>query len=218
MKSSISRTLAGIGVIIIGALLLLDTLNVANFNNVLSTWWPLILIGVGTVMLINDIKNWVWGVVILSAGVLFQLWRLNILTVNPWEFFWPVVVIAIGLSILINRSSQPRLSKTESDDVSAVLGGIDQANTSGDYKGGKATAVLGGVKLDLRKSVIKKEATLEVFVLCGGIELIVPENVIVKPKAACILGGIDNKQRGEKSGPVLYVTGTVALGGIEIKT
>lgn len=217
MKSSLSQLTAGVCIVAVGALLLLDTLHITD--GALGTWWPLVLVVAGIATLVNDIRNYLWGLALVAGGVLFQLRALDIISINPWQFFWPVIIILIGLSVIVNRNNHPKVSKAESEDVSAILGGVDQITSADDYKGGTVTAVLGGAKLDLRKAVIKKEATLQVFTLCGGIELIVPENVVVKSQATCILGGIENKQPATKvkSAPVLYITGTVALGGIEVK-
>ena len=218
MKSSLSQLTAGVCIVAVGGLLLLDTLHITD--GALSTWWPLLLVVAGIAALVNDIRNYLWGLALVVGGVLFQLRALDIVSINPWEFFWPVIIMLVGLSVIANRNSRPKISKDQSEDVSAILGGIDQITAAEDYRGGNITAVLGGAKLDLRKAVIKKEATLQVFTICGGIELLVPENVVVQPQATCILGAIENKQRGAstKSAPILYIAGTVALGGIEVKT
>lgn len=217
MKSSLSQLTAGVCIVAVGALLLLDTLHITD--GALGTWWPLLLIVIGVVTLVNDIRNYLWGLALIAGGVLFQLCALDILSVNPWEFFWPVVIILAGFSVIANRSSRPKISKSESEDASAIFGAVDQVNTSADYKGGSVTAVFGAVKIDLRKAVIKKEATLQVFAFCGGVELIVPENVVVKSQANSILGGIDSKQSAvaTKDAPVLYITGPLVMGGVEIK-
>ncbi len=216
MKTSLSQYTAGACVIAFGTLLLLDTLHITN--NALGMWWPLFLVVIGIMMLVSDRRN-LWGAVLIVGGVLFQLRALDMLNVNPWEFFWPIIIILVGLSIILNRGRPPQMSARESDNASAIFGGVDLISASEDYQGGNATAVLGGVKIDMRKATIKKEATLTVFVLCGGIELIVPEGVVVKPQATCILGGIENKYSATsaKDAPILYVAGTVTMGGIEIK-
>ncbi|MNI80242.1 hypothetical protein D3C73_1367580 [compost metagenome] len=105
------------------------------------------------------------------------------------------------------------------DNASAVLGGVDTKNESDDYQGGKTTAILGGVVLDLRHATIKSEAVLDVFVLCGGVELKVPEHWIIRSEIMPILGGVENKTNvtDKPKAPILTIVGTVALGGIEIK-
>ena len=107
------------------------------------------------------------------------------------------------------------------DDLTAIFGGSETVNSSKNYLGGKATAIFGGVTLDLRDAVIKKEATLNVFALCGGIELKVPREWKIKTEVFPILGGVESKSSStafKDDAPLLIVTGTAALGGIEIRS
>lgn len=221
MKASYTRILAGLGIIVLGALLLLDQLNIAGFNNLLANWWPLFVIGAGILVFLNDTKSYLWALLIIGFGVIAQLNALKAFDINPWQVFWPAVIIVVGLSIVFRRSdSVRRVDSSNTDSVTAILGGANHVNRSSDYKGGNITAIAGGVSLDLRKAVIKKEATLDIFSLMGGVELWVPENVVVKQKASVILGGIEDKNQGGegKNAPVLYIAGDIIMAGVEIKS
>lgn len=219
MKAQITRTITGLLIVAVGAGFLLDNANVIEFGKLVSEWWPLAVIGAGILMLVNDVRSYLWALLVVGIGVVFQLRELGIVDINPWQMFWPIVIIVVGLSIVFSRTPRNRVSKGERDDVTAILGGTDQKNTSDDFKGSKLTAVLGGAKLDLRKATIKKEATIEVFSFWGGVELIVPRNVIVRNQTSAILGGVEDKtdQDAVKNAPVLYVTGDVVMAGVEIK-
>lgn len=220
MDKNITRFVTGIGIIAIGLGLLLGNLNVFNFGDFISTWWPLAIIIAGVLILINDSKNYIWALIVLAFGIALQLRELDIVTVSPWQFFWPLVIIAVGVSILVNRSGARQLvSREERDDIRAILGASEQKNQSTDFKGSKITAILGGVELDLRKAVIKHDATIEVFSLMGGVEIKIPRNVVVKNQTSAILGGVEDgtDQDVSKSAPTLYITGDVILAGVEIK-
>lgn len=220
MKTSYTRIFAGLGVVLFGGLLLLDSLNINGFNGQLGTWWPLFVMGAGVLVFLNDPKSYLWAILLVGFGGLALLDKLDVVDVNPWQLFWPAIIIAMGLSIIFRQfGGATKPTNGKNDDISAILGGASQANTSADYTGGKITSILGGVELDLRKTVIKKEATIDIFAFMGGVELRVPENVIVKTKAAAILGGIENKSLAAdaKNAPVLYITGQVVMAGIEIK-
>lgn len=43
-----------------------------------------------------------WVIIIL--GVIFLLQNLNILPAGFWNYFWPIILIAIGLSMLNKRN------------------------------------------------------------------------------------------------------------------
>jgi predicted membrane protein len=220
MKAYIPRFITGLAIVAFGVAFLLGNFEVLNFKELVHDWWPLAIILAGLIMLLNDARSYLWALLVIAIGVVVQLNQLDITDINPWQLFWPVAIIFVGLSVLFNKAtSHPKVSKTERDDATAVLGGSDQRNTSDDFKGSKATAILGGVKLDLRKATIKKDATIEVFCFWGGVELLVPRNVTVRNQTSAVLGGIEDKteQEAGKNAPVLYVTGDVIMGGVEIK-
>jgi len=221
-KPTLSRIFAGILILIFGLGALLDALNVFVFWPYVGTWWPVILIVAGILTFISNRSQYITSIVLLSIGAIFLINNLNFADVDVWAVFWPVIIIAIGVSVLINRAGQPKNVKTnEIDTVSAIFAGNEVINKSQDYKGGKSTAIFGGVTIDLRDAKIKNEATLEVFALCGGIELKIPREWKVQHRVVPILGGIESKSHSEKitdKSPILYITGTVALGGVEVKS
>lgn len=220
MKAQLSRIIMGLAIVSVGVGFLLGNLGILNFNELASTWWPLAVILGGVLIFISDPKSYLWALLVLGLGVLWQLQKLGITNVNPWQLFWPAVIILVGFSILMNRSAaRLSVSKTEREDITAILGGSDQRNSSQDFKGSKVSAIMGGVKLDLRKAVIKKEATVEIFTFWGGVEIIVPPNVIVKNKSSVILGGIEDKTEHDtaKDAPILYITGDIIMAGVEVK-
>ena len=215
------RIVTGITIVLAGVMILLSNINVFNFGPVFSDWWPVLLIGVGLMMLVNDSKNYVWGIFISGLGVLFLVNTLDIARVDVGDIFFPAVLVAVGLSILLKGSGSVarRVSEKNDEDITAVLGGSSHKNTSPDYRGGKVTVVMGGVEIDLSKAMIKKDASLDVFALMGGVELRGPENVIVKSRAAVVMGSIEDKtipMRSEDA-PVLYLDGMLIMAGIEIK-
>lgn len=219
MKSSITQLVAGLVFVLVGVLLILDKFGIVG--GILSTWWPMAIVALGVAELLSKPRGYLWGIIVVAVGVILQVNNLDIISVNPWEFFWPALVILFGISLISNSGGRTKTGSSGDEHMSAILGGVEQTNTSKDYKGGSVTAVLGGAKIDLRKAVIKKEANLQVFVLAGGVELLVPEGVLIKPQASCILGGIEDGRKNidtTKDVPVLYITGTVTMGGIEIKS
>lgn len=215
------RIVTGITIVLAGVMILLSNINVFNFGPVFADWWPVLLIGAGLLMLVNDSKNYIWGIFISGLGVLFLVNTLDIARVDVGDIFFPAVLVAVGLSILLKGSGSVarRVSEKNDEDITAVLGGSSHKNTSPDYRGGKVTVVMGGVEIDLSKAMIKKDASLDVFALMGGVELRVPENVIVKSRAAVVMGSIEDKTRPvhSKDAPVLFLDGTLIMAGVEIK-
>ncbi len=220
MKRLSTRLVAGIVIIILGVTTLLSNIGVAHFDNVFATWWPLLIILWGICIFIDNPRNYLWPFLLVLFGTLWQLERLEFIDFSPWQIVWPVVIILVGGSILFDRKgSHVKLDKNERHDVTAILSGSDIKNGSSDFKGGKVTAVMGGAQLDLRKATIKKSATIEVFAFWGGIEILVPEDVLVKNQTNNILGGIEEHTAAPKSAdaPVLNIVGDIIMAGVEVK-
>lgn len=199
---------------------MLANLNIGPMRGLLSHWWPLIIVFIGLYMWWSDTKNVVWSLFVVGVGTILLLNTLDITDINLGDIFWPFIIIVVGINILASAARRPVRQVTRSDeDTTAMLGGTSAQNTSEDYKGGAISSILGGVSLDLSKAVIKKEASINLTVFMGGVDLRVPENVVVKNRATVILGGIEDNTRpvASKAAPVLYLDGTVTMGGVEIK-
>jgi len=216
----IARTLTGIGIIIIGLAALVASFGAFDFEAVFSTWWPMLVVAGGALALINNQQRPLWPIVAILIGALWQLDNFDLIQFDIWQLFWPAIIIAIGWSVIQNHDKNSQVVESrDNDDISVMFGGVDTKNESKNYKGGRMSAIFGGGVLDLRHAVIKKEATLNVFAMMGGIEIKVPEGWIVRTTVSPMLGGVENKAISlDKAGaPVLVITGTAIMGGIEIK-
>lgn len=219
MNKQFTRTLAGLAIIAVGMLALLNSLNIMSLGDILNDWWPAAIIFAGVLIFMNDPRSFVWPLIIVTAGTLLQLRELGVVTVNPWQLFWPLVIIAVGISTLVNRSHTHKgINKKDLDNISVFLAGSTTKNESKDYKGGKVSTILGGADIDLRQAVIKDEATLNVFTVLGGVEIKVPEGWEVKSSITPIAGGIEIKTKpAGKNAPVLTIVGDVVFGGVDVK-
>ena len=217
---SLTRSITGLLIIAVGLSFLLTNLNLLPFSVAISDWWPMFVIVGGILILLNDRKNYLWALLVIALGVVFQLNQQNIIDVNPWQLFWPAVIIIVGVSIMTSHKvPRKNIEASEREDVTAVLSGSETKVQSKDFKASRVTAVCGGVTLDLREATIKKEATIDLFSLWGGIEIYVPKNVIVKNNTSVILGGVENNTAADtdRDAPVLHVVGDVVMAGVEIK-
>lgn len=55
----------------------------------LDRWWPLLIVLLAVLILINDLKGYLWATLVAAYGVLAQLKVLGYIEVNPWQLFWP---------------------------------------------------------------------------------------------------------------------------------
>ncbi|MBM3210305.1 hypothetical protein FJZ39_03110 [Candidatus Saccharibacteria bacterium] len=218
-NSSPTRIAAGGLIIFVGVLALLGSLELINFGEIWRGWWPLIAIAAGVLLYLNDRRNYVWPIILVLLGVLWQLEILDIVEFNPWQLFWPLVIIAIGWSVAVNRTDANNRNIKAGDHLTAILGSVETKSEDKNYTGSQLTAILGGTVLDLRHAEIKKHATVEVFALMGGIELRVPEGWSVTSSVLPVLGGVENKTVRAQSdnAPTLHIVGNAILGGVEVK-
>ena len=217
---SMTRIITGLTVVGVGLLFLLANFNLIPAFNV-DDWWPMLFVVGGLIILLNDYRNYLWALIMIVFGGALQLQQLDIIEVDVWQIIWPVVMIAIGLSILMSRSSaRQRVASKEREDITAIFSGSEVRVQSADFKGSRITAVCGGAMIDLSNAKIKKEATIDMFAFWGGIEIRVPKGVIVKNNASLIMGGAEDhsgKADVKDGAPVLYVIGDVVMAGVEIK-
>jgi len=222
MKKSIGQLVFGIAVILIGVGFFLDALNLVDFSNVIGNWWPTFVILAGLVSLISNPRVFLWPLLIIAIGVLLQLREFNLLSFNPWSLIWPAIIIVFGASILFKSNNWNKRQDHNEDELDLFSGfsGHQAKSSSQDFKGGKATAVFGGIELDLRHAAIKQTANLEVFAAFGGIDIRVPEGWRVEVSGTPILGGWENKTDTPKSkdASVLKIQGTCMFGGVSVKS
>lgn len=220
MKSISVRIPTGLLVVAAGLAFLLSNLNILAFGDLIGNWWPLVIIIAGTLIFLDNAKNYLWALLVAGFGTILQLQQLDIIDVNPWQLIWPAIIIVVGLSIIFSRNSpKSRVGKSDREDVTAVLGGSEANIRSQDFKGSRVTSVMGGAVIDLRHAKIEKEATLDLFSLWGGIEIRLPKDIVVKNETSVILGGVEDitDNTAEKNAPVLHIIGDIIMAGVEIK-
>jgi predicted membrane protein len=231
-----SKVCLGIIFILIGVSAIFQQLGFLSLGNIISRWWPLILIGAGISQLSGKPVSKTSGIVLIVIGALFQMRKLDIITVSLTRFFWPAIIIAIGVSMLVPRNSAKKnyefskedreFSKVEIDedmvDNLALFSSLKTRNVSKNFRGGSLVAIFGGIDLDLRDALLLNNgARIDVTSTFGGVNIIVPPDWKIVVKGVPIFGGWSNKTRGRNyenpDAPVLTLHCFVAFGGVDIK-
>ena len=220
----------GIIVIFVGVMFTLDNLDIMEAREYFR-YWPVLLIIYGVFKMTGSeaTPGRAWGLVLTLIGVLFLLEKLYIIDFRVWDL-WPMFLILLGGSMMWRTMSRNQTrggiftaSADKFDTDSEIrdfvmMGGLTRSNTSTDFRGGEATAIMGGVELDLTGATMKgKEAVLEIFAFWGGIDLRVPENWTVSVQAMPIMGGVeDNTRPPKEEDKRLIIKGYAIMGGAEI--
>lgn len=104
---------------------------------------------------------------------------------------------------------------------SAVFAGRDIRVDNSYFYGADLSALFGGIDLNLKNALIRKNVTIEVKAIFGGIDIIMPPNVRVVVDVTPILGGVENGTRtplgADENTPTVYIKGTCLFGGVEVK-
>jgi hypothetical protein len=229
------RLVIGVGLALFGLLLTLDRLDIVDARYALR-FWPVIVIAIGVLQYRNppgphrgarSANGLIW--IVIGSWLLLN--SLRILRVGIWDLFWPFVLIAVGVSLVMQTLRRSEAGAAGAGDerlsVFAVMSG-GKRTIVGPFHGGEITGFMGGSQIDLRQATMApgEVARLEVFAVMSGCELIIPSSWIVTTPALVLLGGIEDKRlpaipeatAGPRTAPPqLVLSGFVMMGGISIK-
>jgi hypothetical protein len=215
---NLSRLFWG-GLLIVGGLVYLgDTLSLWDGGEIVSGWWPVVLIAAAGLMLISRPRRYLGPLTLAAVGFLLLFDRLDVFQIDG-AIVVPVILIAIGASLLIRR---PPADVGDESRVSAftAFGGTEVASHSAAFEGGHVGSLFGGTELDLRDAHLAPNASLDVFSAFGGTEVRVPQGWRVTTHGLPVFGGFENVTTGEAlppDAPKLDISATVVFGGLEVK-
>ena len=241
-----ARLWFGFVILTLGILWTLDNMGIIESGNILQ-WWPLVFVGVGLTKLAGwsgpnrPLTGFFW----IGLGVLLLGITQDVIPLKIWQL-WPLVLIGFG-SVIVWRAlhgqtmcnpstaEKPGLDDGSSDsglggppDVPeaaaisavAVWAGVDRKNTSQSFRGGDFTAFMGGGTVDLRGArTVPEGAVVDIFVLMGGVDVIVPEDWHVVNEIFAFMGGVEDSRKSVPPAGrnVLRLRGACLMGGVEIK-
>lgn len=235
------QVVIGCVVIGLGLLFLLDNLGVFDFAYTLQLW-PVALILAGALKMMQTRTNGgklVGGLLIL-AGVLLTMKGLGLIYISR-KALLPLVMIGVGALVVYKslagrKPGAPSGVSLDKDggvgdgvgdgvdsgdsllNVTAILGSFERRLSSQDFRGGEVSAVMGGCDLDLRQASIQGEAVLNVFAVCGGIQIKVPPDWAVSLHGTPILGAFEEKTAAPPhNAKRLIIKGYVIMGGLEVR-
>jgi len=227
-KEYSSRIFAGIFIIAIGFIFLLGSLGKLNVGDLIAGYWPLILVAVGCWQLLaNRLQDSGPGIILIALGGFFMLAKWNVFGVNAWRIFWPSLIIAAGLWVLLRPGKRGFVGaapaiKEDDINMSVLFSGGNRRIESERFRGGKATALFGGLELDFTSSHLEEnKATVELTAIFGGVGIRVPRDWKIVSESHALFGGVEDKRipaaSAAENPPTLFIRATALFGGIEIK-
>lgn len=215
------RALVGFVLVTIGALLLLDQQGTLDAGAAISTWWPTVLLVAAVLDLLARPRRMASAVVLSLLGLALLTATTDLVDANVWELLWPLAIVGVGLWLLLRRPVLPGRGATpdETIDAVAIFSGRRVVSTAPRFLGGSATAVFGGVEIDLTGATIDHEAVLDAVALFGGVDVEVPVGWRVVMDGPAIFGGHESTVPAplDPDAPTLRIRGTAIFGGVEAK-
>ncbi len=222
--------IVSICLIVAGTLFFLDNLHVIRIYEVWR-FWPIALViaGVAKLMERRGTAGWIWGSFLILAGGLWLGSNLNLIYVNAGTI-WPLGLITLGVMGLTRTlesrmAFQNRVASSNSIREIAIFSGSKKKLETPGFEGGEVACLFGGVELNLRKCSISnegKQATIDVSIAFGGVEIRIPEGWRVANGCIAMFGACEDKTlapRPENAAfaPVLMITGQVLFGSVNIE-
>lgn len=220
---NLNKIILGLLFVVVGIIVLLNSLEVTNINFFFKGWWTLFIIVPSIIGIIYDddkTDNIIW----LVIGVVLLLMVRDILSFDLLvKLLLPLILIIIGLSIIFKETITSKISKKVSkknenlEQITATFG-EQKIKVEKKFLGSNIDSVFGNVKLDLREATFDKETVIKASAIFGGITIRLPKGLSVQIKATPIFGSVDNNYSNDKtSDKVIYIEALALFGGIDIK-
>lgn len=91
-------------VVAVGVLYLLETFDVLDASRAIDRTWPVTVIVFGVTQLAAGTRSLLGSLIVTGIGVLLLFDTTDVLEGGTWRYIWPIAVVAVGVSILLQRT------------------------------------------------------------------------------------------------------------------
>lgn len=239
MKKNATRILFGVVVLAMAVFVLGAAFGLWGAEISLKGWWTVFLIVPALASIFSEGPR-IWNLILLGVGAWLlaeqQGWITN---TQARAVFGGVMLLILGLWLMFGWIFKPKHQDTyqspeafhvtdamggEQDfsdcpQYVAVFSGRDVYNACQSMRGMKATAVFGGLDLNLSNAVPAGDITLYVTAVFGGIDLIVPRQARIRVEGIPVFGGYDSTfpPNHDESLPLITIKCSAVFGGVDLK-
>jgi predicted membrane protein len=225
-----NRAIIGVVLVLVGLFLVMRNTGIfPDFIDHVVFSWPMLLVAIGLVMTLGGGEKTA-GVIVMSVGAFFLIPTIFRETFHAYNMFWPSIFIIIGVIFMVSKrkgfntvTSKGIIGDDYIDYVNVFSGGERQI-VSENFKGGRISAVFGGMELDLTKAKMAPGRNeIEIACVFGGATIIVPDDWYVTIDVTPVLGGFSDSRklvpgRSVEMNKQLVIKGAVVFGGGEVKS
>jgi len=225
-----NRTIIGVILVLVGLFLVMRNTGIfPDFIDHIVFSWPMLLVAIGLVMTLGASEK-TSGVIVMAVGGFFLIPMIFRETFHAYNMFWPSIFIIIGVIFIVtkrrgwNSVTSKGVVGDEYVDYVNIFSGGERQIVSENFRGGKISAVFGGMELDLTKAKLAPGRNeLEIACVFGGATLIVPDDWNISVEVTPVLGGFNDSRKLIPGRTVdttrqLVIKGAVVFGGGEIKS
>lgn len=232
------KIIAGLLLIAGGALYLAKLFGAPIWPQLFS--FPVFLMAFGLYLLVRNSFRKPFGLVIIAVGAALLINKLYP-GYDVMQYAIPIIVIGAGISMVIFSSSlrhkkklmpfvdkykdwenKNQYSVEDRVEEQTIFGGINRTVISKNFQGGNISSIMGGVEINLMQADFETRAIINLNVIMGGVTLIVPTNWVIVNEVTAIMGGAEDSRPNmginHDQNKVLVVSGSVIMGGLEIKS
>lgn len=124
---------------------------------------------------------------------------------------------ALAAKLLLDSNARP---DTEEIDLVSIFEGTSLSSVADPFYGGRVLNLFAGTNLDLRRAQPGPTGmSLDLSVVCGGLNILVPEGWRVTSDLNLMAGGINDATRTDSNpdAVTLHLSGFVVLGGVNVQ-
>lgn len=211
----------GIAILLLGCLLLIQNLNLLPFDLDFGIILPALLMVFAVSSMVDSRRISVFGVLLSFVSVYWLLYELGVNVPHIRGLLMPLLLIAIGASILLPALTHRNSMRNNVSDFSSFsfFGGDDRTLGGDVFTGGSVTSIFGGSNLRLLGyQHFAPNASLYFTILFGGSDIYVPRNIRVeRGNLVCMFGGMEIKGTPfPDADQTLTLNGLVMFGGLDI--
>ena len=195
-----SKILWGLVFVLIGVVIATNSFGLTNIDIFFEVWWTLFIIVPSFISLFDTHEGKMGNLVVFIIGLLLLLAARGVIDFEVIvKMIVPLIFIAIGLSMIFNRTIKSTISKKvkegKGNGLETIVATFSEQRINKDnekFKGANLDSVFGNIVLDLRKAKLEDEMVVDASAIFGGAVILVPHDVNIKVKATPIFGGVSN--------------------------
>jgi predicted membrane protein len=219
-KNDGSKVVAGIILVGVGIVLLLRNIGFL-FPHWLFTW-PVIVILAGIYTgFKHNFKNNSW-LIIIAVGSFFLIERF-MPSVSLQPYFWPLIIIGIGVLYILRPGKQSWNNWKNTSDgnnkwnetgkwqgfsgdtsvdnndefrVNSIFSGVEKKIISKNFQRGQISSVFGGAEIDMTQADIAGTAVIKMEVVFGGVKILLPPHWSVQNNIDGVFHSVEDNRNG----------------------